>query len=421
MENGVPIYRQNSSDYTAEPVIWHYGFPVPASLVDQMQTFGGKIVCPAVDGSGVTAYNPGSVDAEIGGASTAGLGDSQPQEAQQAFDADVSGGVVNESAAADAHPAAAGGEPPPPAYGPRSRKEIDLRAEAVSTKHLLRHKPFNPHCVDCCRSKMAQKRHMAGSYNREPKKWGEIITADHLVSSKKGRKHGVRGWRNAVNLKDLWSGLISCVPVKDKGSEEARRAFKLFCGARKIQRIFSDNAGELKAAAEKLKVPHELSEAGVPVSNCIAERNNQNIIMMAKPALCRAGLPACCWPFAAPHACFMDNTHYEDGDESPWNKTHKKGEFTGLKIPFGARVLFKPSDTRPGDVPGKWEPDGVDGIFAGYDMTPGYHWSKRYLVWSLTDFDGLALKKNIIAEEFNVHEPFSVARLRVVPGPWDFP
>ena len=70
----------------------------------------------------MTANIPGSVDAEIGGASAADLGDSQPQEAQQAFDADVSGGVVNESAAADAHPAAAGGEPPPPAYGPRSRK-----------------------------------------------------------------------------------------------------------------------------------------------------------------------------------------------------------------------------------------------------------------------------------------------------------
>ena len=84
-------------------------------------------------------------------------------------------------------------------------------------------------------------------------------------------------------------------------------------------------------------------------------------------------------------------------------------------------MLFKPSDTRPGDVPGKWEPDAVDGIFAGYDMTPGYHWSKRYLVWSLTDFDGLTLRKNVIAEEFHIREPFSVARLRVVPGPWEFP
>ena len=92
-----------------------------------------------------------------------------------------------------------------------------------------------------------------------------------------------------------------------------------------MQRIYSDNAGELKAAAEKLKVLHEASEPGVPVSNCLAERNNQDILNMTKPALCQAGLPACCWPYAAPHACFMENTHWEDGKESPWSKTHKKG------------------------------------------------------------------------------------------------
>ena len=274
---------------------------------------------------------------------------------------------------------------------------MNLKAEAKSTKHLLRHKPFNPYCEDCCRSKMAQKRHMANSYKREPKRWGETITADHLVSNRKGRKHGVRGYKHAVKIKDLWSTLICCVPVKNKGNEEARRAFKFFCGTRKIQKIYSDNAGELKAAAEKLGVPHEASEAGVRVSNCIAERNNQDILSMSKPALCRAGMPACCWPFAAPHACFMQNTHCEDGEESAWSLTHKKGEFTGMKIPFGARVWFKPSDTRPGDVPGKWEPDALEGVFAGYDIAPGYTWTKRYLVWSLTDFDGLPLRKNIVA------------------------
>ena len=204
---------------------------------------------------------------------------------------------------------------------------------------------------------MAHKRHFAGSYRREPKKWGEIITADHLVSTKRGRKHGVRGWKNSVNLKDLWSGLIASVPVKNKGHEEATRAFRFFCGSRKIQRIYSDNAGELKAAADKLGVQHEGSESGVPVNNSKAERNNQNILNLSKPALCRAGLPACCWPYAAPHACLMENTHWEDGEESPWSKTHKKGEFNGIKIPFGARVYFKPSETRVGDVPGKWEPD----------------------------------------------------------------
>ena len=100
--------------------------------------------------------------------------------------------------------------------------------------------------------------------------------------------------------------------------------------------------------------------------------------------------------------CFMENTHWESGHESPWAKTHRKGEFTGPKIPFGARVLFKPSETRPGDVPGKWEPDSVEGVFAGYEMSPGYHWSKRFFVWAITDFDGLVPRKGIRAENYDV-------------------
>ena len=94
----------------------------------------------------------------------------------------------------------------------------------------------------------------------------------------------------------------------------------------------------------------------------------------------------------------------------------KKGEFNGLKIPFGARVWFKPSDTRPGDVPGKWEPDALEGVFGGYEMAPGYAWSKRYLVWAVSDFDGLKLRKNIRAEEFPLREPFRVSRLVVPAG-----
>ena len=75
---------------------------------------------------------------------------------------------------------------------------------------------------------------------------------DHLVTNKKGKKHGIHKYKNAVNLNDLWSTLIGCVPVRDKGNEETRRAYKLFAGNRKIQRIYGDNAGELKCAAEKL-------------------------------------------------------------------------------------------------------------------------------------------------------------------------
>ena len=83
--------------------------------------------------------------------------------------------------------------------------------------------------------------------------------------------------------------------------------------------------------------------------------------------------------------------------------------------------MFKPNASRPNDVPGKWEPDSIDGIFVGYEMAPGYTWSKRYIVWAVTDFDGLKLRKNILAEEFQIREPFRVSRLVVPAGDWTFP
>jgi len=105
---------------------------------------------------------------------------------------------------------------------------------------------------------------------------------------------------------------------------------------------------------------------------------------MTKTALCAAGFPACAWPYAAPYVCIQETTFWEDGHESPWAKTHRKGEFVGLKIPFGARVLFKPSDTRPDDKPSQWAPDALEGVFAGYHLQLGYTWSKQYLVWPIS-------------------------------------
>ena len=87
----------------------------------------------------------------------------------------------------------------------------------------------------------------------------------------------------------------------------------------------------------------------------------------------------------------QENTFWEDGHESAWAKTHRKGEFTGLKIPFGARVLFKPSGTRLDDKLTRWAPDSLEGVFAGYLIQPGYTWSREYLLWPIIDFDGLKL------------------------------
>ena len=85
---------------------------------------------------------------------------------------------------------------------------------------------------------------------------------------------------------------------------------------------------------------------------------------MAKTALRAARFPACAWPYAASYACVKENIFCEDGCESAWLKTHRKGEFPGPKIKFGARVCFKPCEARPEDRPSEWQPDSVEGVFA---------------------------------------------------------
>ena len=204
--------------------------------------------------------------------------------------------------------------------------------------------------------KMREKQHFKGSFKRLIKKWGDSLTADHLVSKKALKKKGWAGCTghvNALNVKDLWSELINCYPVHSKGHDEVVRSFRHFCGTRRVAQIYSDNSGELIKATKAMKVNHEGSQPGVAVSNCIAERNNQDIMSGTKSNLEMAGLPACCWPYAAPHYAFMHNTSHLEGVESPWALTHKNGEFSGFRVPFGAKVLFKPSNVRAQDLPGK--------------------------------------------------------------------
>ena len=45
--------------------------------------------------------------------------------------------------------------------------------------------------------------------------------------------------------------------------------------------------------------------------------------------------------------------------------------FKGEAIPFGAKVYFKPSTARKNEQDHKFDPKGIPGIFAGYEVTTG--------------------------------------------------
>ena len=49
-------------------------------------------------------------------------------------------------------------------------------------------------------------------------------------------------------------------------------------------------------------------------------------------------------------------------------------------------MFFKPSGARNVEKKHKFDPMSIPGMFAGYDLAPGLHWSRKYRVWALADW-----------------------------------
>ena len=84
--------------------------------------------------------------------------------------------------------------------------------------------------------------------------------------------------RDALTIKDIWSGLKHCYPAKDKTHQETIRHMKHFIGDRPVRRVYSDNSGEIGKALKKLKLMPENSQLGRHETNAIIERENSNML-----------------------------------------------------------------------------------------------------------------------------------------------
>ena len=73
-----------------------------------------------------------------------------------------------------------------------------------------------------------------------------------------------------------------------------------------------------------------------------------------------------------------------EDDVSAWCKLHG-AEFKGDKIPFGALVYVKPRGARANEQAHKFDPKGIPGVFAGYEIAPGVNWRRQYMAWALSD------------------------------------
>ena len=185
-------------------------------------------------------------------------------------------------------------------------------------------------------------------------------------------------------------------------------AFREFYGEDPFYYFHSDNAKELKSAAEQELMVHPTSTPHRHESNGVVERFNQLIVDGARRLLLQSGLPGRYWHYAcrafhlARNACVKG----KDG-RTAWDRRFGK-EFHGKLIPFGSKVLYR----RPKHDAAKFAPRGSEGIMLGHHLEPGGLFKGDYLVLNI---DNLLIEGN---PKSTIHRMKEVVK---APGPNTYP
>ena len=268
--------------------------------------------------------------------------------------------------------------------GVRLSKRGTLKNEARSKLHLLTHRYKNPYCESCVRAKMKHRKTFRGAFQRKLTKFGDLITFDY-VDNRRIAEQDYGDDKTIFVIRDRYTGMLQSYPSARKDTDAVIRAVKQFMGRRKIREAYSDDAPQFDKAMKALKIPMDTSLAGKTKHNSLAERTNQFVLVATTTCLLEAGIPPCFWMYAIRCVSHLLNIEPNDDEVSSWCKLHGE-EFRGKMIPFGALVYFKPSDARAREQQHKFDPMGIPGVFAGYSLGPGLHWSRKYRVWALCDW-----------------------------------
>ena len=236
---------------------------------------------------------------------------------------------------------------------------------------------------------------------------------DHIIA-RDLKDHDLDGERVALVVKDVYSKFRYIYPAEAKDTKSCISSFKPFLKVEdKIGTIYSDNAPELTAAARSLKARLVTSRAYVNENKSVIEREMRTILEGTRANLEQAGTGVKLWPLAAQHHAMAPNsTDRFDSKSIPWEDRFGEA-FDGLKVPFGAKVLYwnNPKQNITGES--KFSATGVDGVFLGYRIQPGFNWRKEYLVAPLKGF-----KQSLEAGNLQV---LRSKRMELPPGRFIFP
>ena len=84
-------------------------------------------------------------------------------------------------------------------------------------------------------------------------------------------------------------------------------------------------------------------------------------------------------------------------------------------------MLSYPAPAKASGHTEKWAAKGKQGTVAGYGIETGHHWRGAYMVWDLTDFDGVDLTATNKALPRKLAAPHLTEVLALPEGPLVFP
>lgn len=214
-----------------------------------------------------------------------------------------------------------------------------------------------------------------GAFQRRLTKFGDLVTFGY-VDNRQVHEQDFGAEKTIFVIRDRYAWMIQAYPSARKDADAVIRAVKQFMGQRKIREAYSDRAPQFTEAMKAL-IDTNWSVVGRKDKTQFPSGKEQVFLLVATTTcLLEAGIPPCFWRFAKSCVSHLLNVEPNDQEVSSWCKLHGE-EFKGKMIPFGALVCFKPSGARHVEQKHKFDPMGIPGVFAGYDLAPGLHWSKR--------------------------------------------
>ena len=265
---------------------------------------------------------------------------------------------------------------------PTFKRREDLGKHCVCT-----HFPRDRNCEIYLRTKITRApcRRRSGGAVPRAENFGDLLTADHKVLSKKCKSRN--NHRYAIVVQDLATHWIQSYPCKTKTSQETQRSLQKFLEPnRKPKVIYTDSSLELGKACEDLSWNHCTSTPHRSETNGIAERAVRRVKEGTSAVLLQSGLNESWWADSMECYTYLRNvTDLLSDGKTPYERRFAQ-PFEAPIIPFGSLVEYHPITAKDQSIIHQFGKKVLPGLFLRYALYGGEfgrvtYWSQTLRSW----------------------------------------